>query len=130
LISWRTKKHSTISHSSSEAEYRALATTSCEIQWLSFLLEDLRVTSNGVASLFCDSQSARHITQNNSFHEQTKHIEIDYHVVREKLRQGLFHLLPIHTENQPVDLLTKSLSKEIFYKFLSKLGVLNIHPPA
>jgi len=115
---------------SSEAEYRALETTCCEVQWLSYLIEDLYLVTSNNASLFCDSQSARHIAHNNSFHERTKLIDIDCHVVREKLKQGLFQLLPISSENQPADLLTKALDKERFHKLLSKLDVCNIHPPA
>jgi len=64
LLSWRTKKQSAMLRSSSEAEYRALATTCCEVQWLNYLLEDLHVVTNNNASLFCDSQSARHIAHN------------------------------------------------------------------
>ena len=113
-ISWKTKKQSTIYRSSSKVEYRALATTCCEIQWLIYLLKDLCITPCNIASLFYDSESARHIARNNSFHERTKHIEIDCHVVREKLEQQLFHLLPIRSMEQPADIFTKALDHEVF----------------
>jgi len=67
LISWRTKKQSTISRSLSEAEYKALTFTCFEIQWLTFLLEDLCVQPCSITNLYCDSQSARHIVVNNIF---------------------------------------------------------------
>jgi len=130
LISWKTKKQNTVSRSSSEVEYRALATTCYEVQWITFLLEDLDITTNSTTNMFCDSQSARHIAQNHSFRERTKHLDIDCHVVRERLQQGLFNLLPISTEDQPVDLLTKPLDNDVFYRLLHKLGMLNIHSPA
>jgi len=83
-----------------------------------------------IASLLCNRQSARHIALNHNFHERAKHLDIDCHVVREKLQQGLFHLLPISTKNQSVDLLTKTLDKEKFHGFIFKLSVLCIHPQA
>jgi len=129
LISWKTKKQSTISRSFFEAEYRALATTCCEIQWLVYLLEDLCIKANNVASLFCDNQSTRHMAHNNGFHERTKHLDIDCHVVREKLQHGLFHLLPISSQEQPADIVIKSLNYAVFHKLVTKLGVLNIHSP-
>jgi len=95
LVSWKTKNQSTVSRSSSKAEYRALTTTVCELQWLTFLLHDLQISTTTPASLFCDNQATQHITMNLVFHERTKHIDIDCHVVREKLQVGLFHLLPI-----------------------------------
>nr|KYP61333.1 hypothetical protein KK1_015820 [Cajanus cajan] len=58
LISWRSKKQPTVSRSSSEAEYRALASTACEIQWLTYLLEDFRISFTRPALLYCDNQSA------------------------------------------------------------------------
>ena len=106
LISWKTKKQSTVSRSSSEAEYRALASTSCQLQWLTFLLRDLHVITPNSACLYCDSQAARHIALNSSFHECTKHIDIDCHVVHERLQQNLFHLLPIRSVEQPADVLS------------------------
>ncbi|XP_031108680.1 uncharacterized protein LOC116013171 [Ipomoea triloba] len=58
LISWKTKKQATVSRSSSEAEYRALASTTCEIQWLKYLLADLNSEIHSPVALFCDNNSA------------------------------------------------------------------------
>lgn len=57
------QKQSTISRSSSEAEYRALASFSCEIQWLHYLLIDLHFVVEHPATVFCDNKSAIYIVQ-------------------------------------------------------------------
>jgi len=107
LISWKTKKQSTVSRSSSEVEYRALAATTCELQWLTYLLHDLHIDDFLPSILCCDNQTARHITQNPRFHERTKHVDLDFHVVREKLKANLFHLLSIKTIEQLANMFTK-----------------------
>nr|KYP52665.1 Retrovirus-related Pol polyprotein from transposon TNT 1-94 [Cajanus cajan] len=127
LISWKSKKQAIVSRSSSEAEYRALASTTCEIQWLTFLLEDFRVPYEKPALLFCDNDSAIQIASNQVFHERTKHIEIDCHVVREKVNRGVLKLLPIHSSMQLADILTKALHPHVFRESYGKLGMCNIH---
>jgi len=77
LISWKSKKQQTISMNSSEAEYRALATTTCEIQWITYLLHDLGIQHLQPTFLYYDNQAAIQIANNQVFHECTKHIEID-----------------------------------------------------
>jgi len=125
LISWKTKKQSIVFRSSSETEYRALASTACELQWIKTLLQELQINTSDPANLFCDNQAARHIAQNPIFHERTKHIEIDCHVVRERLQNGLFHLLSIKGSEQPTDIFTKALEKNIFEATVSKLGMMD-----
>ncbi|XP_020223438.1 uncharacterized protein LOC109805679 [Cajanus cajan] len=127
LISWRSKKQYTVSRSSSEAEYRALASTTCELQWLTYLLQDIHVPFVQPAILYCDNQSAIQIASNQVFHERTKHIEIDCHIVREKVNNGLLKILPISSSMQLADIFTKALSPSIFQGFCSKLGMMNIH---
>jgi hypothetical protein len=129
LISWRTKKQLTVSRSSSEAEYRALASATCELQWLLYLLRDLHVQCTKLPVLFCDNQSALHIAANPVFHERTKHLDIDCHIVREKLHAGILKLLPVSSQDQLADFFTKPLLPQPFATLLSKLGLIDIYQP-
>lgn len=85
-----------MSRSSSEAEYKALASATCELQWLLYLLFDLGVQHKEAAYLYCDNNSTIHLVENSIFHKQTKHIEIDCRVVSEKILAGIVHLLPVN----------------------------------
>ncbi|XP_058763806.1 uncharacterized mitochondrial protein AtMg00810-like [Vicia villosa] len=84
-ICWKSKKQQTVSRSSTEVEYRALASLTFELQWLQYLFADLQVQFSKPASVFYDSKSAIHLAHNPTFHERNKHIELDCHVIREKL---------------------------------------------
>ncbi|XP_031281122.1 uncharacterized protein LOC116139592 [Pistacia vera] len=129
LLSWKSKCQVTVSRSSSEAEYRAMASTVCEIIWLTQLLHDLGFSLQLPISLGCDNQSGIHIASNPMFHERTKHVDIDCHIVHTKFKEGLVHPVHVPTQEQPTDLFTKAVPPSLHRHLLSKLGVLDIHHP-
>ena len=106
-----------------------MASVTCELTSLKYLLDNLRVKHQQSTKLFCDSEAARHITANPVYHERTKHIEIDCHVVRERIQSGAIVTAHIPSTCQLADLFTKPLGSSIFHSLLSKFGVLDIHDP-
>ncbi|WMV43562.1 hypothetical protein MTR67_036947 [Solanum verrucosum] len=96
-VSWKSKKQTTVSLSSAEAECRAVRKVVGELVWIERLLHELGEGPSQPISVFCDSQAAIHIAKNSVFHERTKHIEVDCHFVRDKLQEGLVTLHHIPT---------------------------------
>uniref|UniRef100_A0A803Q8Z2 Peroxidase n=1 Tax=Cannabis sativa TaxID=3483 RepID=A0A803Q8Z2_CANSA len=88
LLSWKSKKQQTTSRSSAEAEYRSMAHATCELTWLTSILQDFAVPIKTPFILYCDNTATIHIAENPVFHEWTKHVEIDCHTLREKINNG------------------------------------------
>jgi hypothetical protein len=130
LVSWKSKKQQTPSKSSSKSEYRALAHGTCEIKWLLKLFKDFHIKPNLPIPLYCDNQSVVYIGNNPVFHERTKHIELDYHIVRDAVEKGMVQLIAIRSDSQVADIFTKSLARGPFEDAKIKLGMKDVYIPA
>ncbi|KAI3744219.1 hypothetical protein L1987_57296 [Smallanthus sonchifolius] len=109
LISWRSKKQSTVSRSTAEAEYRAMCAATCELTWLVNLLRELHVNITLPIQLFCDNTAAISIAANPVFHDRTKHFEIDLFFLREKIANGFIKMVSAASKDQLADIFTKGL---------------------
>jgi len=125
---WHSKKHTVVVRSSTESEYRALVDATFELLWLRWLLSDMSVTHSFVTLLYCDNKSIIHISHNDVFHERTKHIEIDCHLVRYHVVNGTVLLTPISFTDQTVDIFTKTHPPKRFQDLLSKLNLTSTIP--
>ncbi|GKE24554.1 cysteine-rich receptor-like protein kinase 8 [Tanacetum coccineum] len=114
--------------SSTEAKYRALADVTCEVSWINCPFKDLGVITSSPTIVYCDNASAIALVSNPFQHARIKHIEIDYHFVRDKIRQGLILPTFIPTQHQLPDVLTKDLSKAPHYHCISKFGLCDPYP--
>ncbi|KAL0421082.1 UNVERIFIED_CONTAM: Retrovirus-related Pol polyprotein from transposon RE2 [Sesamum latifolium] len=99
LISWKTKKQATVSRSSAEAEYRSMGSTVCELLWIGYILADFGISLDSPIPFYCDNKAAIHITENPVFHERTKHLDIDCHLIRNQFKRASFSLntFPVST---------------------------------
>ena len=107
-ISWSSKKQSTVALLSTEAEYRGAAMAACEVAWLQKRLADLGQSVHDAVVIYCDNISSNMLANNPVYHARTKHIEVHYHFVREKVQIGEVDLVYVNIEKQVVDVLRKA----------------------
>ncbi|KAJ9558528.1 hypothetical protein OSB04_013142 [Centaurea solstitialis] len=93
-----------------------------ELIWLKSLLHKLGLDSKA-PTLWCDNLGATYLSANPVFHARTKHVEVDYHFVREQVTQGKLNVKFISTDDQIADVFTKPLSSQRFEFLRSKLQV-------
>ncbi|CAM8947373.1 unnamed protein product [Rhodiola kirilowii] len=122
LISWSSKKQGGVSRSSTEAEYRQMAYTTAALSWFRSLFCDLHLHL-ACLRLWCDNISAISLASNPVFHARTRHVEIDYHFVREKVVRGELLVGYVSTIDQFADIFTKGLSPVRFRFLATKLPV-------
>jgi histone deacetylase 1/2 len=87
VISWSARKQPTVSRSSPEAENKSMANATAEMIWVEQLLGELGVNLKAKPRLWCDNLGATYLAANPMFHARTKHIEIDFHFVREDCQE-------------------------------------------
>ncbi|KAB2602612.1 hypothetical protein D8674_003617 [Pyrus ussuriensis x Pyrus communis] len=114
-------KQHTVARSSTEAEYRSLAHTAAELTWICKIFRDVALPLTIIPTLWCDNVSAVSLASNPVFHARTKHVEIDYHYIRELVLAKLLQVHYLNTQSQLADIHTKSLSKARFHLLRSKL---------
>jgi hypothetical protein len=123
LISWSARKQATVARSSTEAEYKAMANATAEIIWLESLLAELGVRLRVAPSLWCDNLGATYLSANPVFHARAKHIEIDFHFVRERVVRKQLCVWLIPSRDQLADGFTKALPVHKFEEFKYNLNL-------
>jgi hypothetical protein len=123
LVSWSSKRQVTVSRSSAEAEYRAVAHAVAEAVWIRQLLVELQRPVEHATIVYCDNISAVYMASNPVQHRRTKHIEIDIHFVREKVALGEVRVLHVPTSAQFADIFTKGLHPTSFVDIRSSLNI-------
>ena len=127
-ICWTSKKQSTVALSSTEAEYMALTQATKESLWLQALMMDIGARGHleEVRNIYIDNQGAIALARNPEFHARTKHIDIQYHFVREHIESKRITLTHCPTSEMTADIFTKPLPQPAFTK--DNLGLGLIHP--
>ena len=115
LISWSARKQATVSRSSTEAEYKALANATA--------LTELGISHPKAAVLWCDNIGATYLSANPVFHARTKHIEVDYHFVRERVGAKLLDIRIISSADQVADGFTKPQTVNRLQEFRANLNL-------
>ncbi|KAK1642790.1 hypothetical protein QYE76_060595 [Lolium multiflorum] len=124
LIAWNARKQATVSRSSTESEYKAVANATAEVIWVQSLLKELGISQRRIPILWCDNIGATYLSSNPVFHARTKHIEVDFHFVRERVAKKQLQIKFISSKDQVADIFTKPLPLPAFEACRRNLNML------
>ena len=123
VISWNSKRQPTVATSSTEAEYMSLYSATQEAIWLRLLLKDLKYSDKASTTIYQDNQGCIALAKNPVYHSRTKHIDIKFHFLREKVLEEVITLEYKPTEEMVADGFTKALPRDKHAKFLASLNM-------
>ena len=106
-----------------KVEYRSVAATAAELNWVSSLLTKLGVVLPQSPVIYCDNIRATNLCSNPVFHYRMKHVAIDFHFIREQVQNGTLRVSHVSSDDQLADALTKPLPKSRFLSLKSKIGL-------
>ena len=119
-----------MSLSLAEAKYRAMAQGTCELLWLYSFMTELSFPMIAPYTLFCDNKSAIMLASDSVLHERTKHIEVDVHFIREKVRSRMITPSFVTSADQTADMFIKPVGPSLLKSPLIKLDLIDIFTPA
>jgi len=117
VVSWSSKKQPIVALSNTEAEYRDAVIVACEVVWLQKLFLNLGQSVDAHVVIFCDNINSILLVNNPVYHARTKHIEVHYHFIREKVLTKKFDLSHVSIEDKVADIFTKALGTYKLKKF-------------
>eukprot|EP00253_Pinus_taeda_P027446 PITA_27446 len=117
------RKLRSIALSSIEVEYMVANLAACKAIWTKKMLVGLFKQGMEPIVIHCDNHSCIKLSENQVFHDHSRHIEIKYHHIRDYVQKWIVKLSYIPTEEHTVDILTKALVRSCFVYFRDKLGV-------
>jgi hypothetical protein len=124
LVSWSSKKQTSVALTTAEAEYVAAGQCCVQLLWMRQTLQDFGYNLSKVP-LLCDNESAIYLADNPVEHSRTKHIDIRHHFLRDHQQMGDIDIYHISTKNHLADIFTKPLDEKRFCKLRSELNVLD-----
>jgi hypothetical protein len=123
LVSWSSKKQTSVALSTVEAEYVTVGQCCTQLLWMRQTLQDFGYNLSKVP-LLCDNESTIRLADNPVEHSRTKHIDIR-HFLRDYQQRGNIDVCHISTENQLADIFTKPLDEKRFCRLRCELNVLD-----
>nr|GFA45544.1 retrovirus-related Pol polyprotein from transposon TNT 1-94 [Tanacetum cinerariifolium] len=127
LISWSSKRQKSAAISSTEAEYITLSGCCAQILWMRSQLLDYGLGFNKIP-MYCDNKSAIALCCNNVQHSRSKHVDIRYHFIKERVKNRVIELYFVNTEYQLADIFTKALGRDKIEFLINKLGMRSFTP--
>jgi len=121
-VSWMSKRQSVVALSTTEAEYIAATHASKEAVWLQRLCSSMGLVQQAIRIDY-DSQSVIFLAKNPAYHSKTKHIDVQYHFVRDMVEAKRVLLVKVDTLKNVADALTKSVSTQKFSWCRETMGV-------
>ena len=126
-ISWNSKRQPTVALSTTEAEYMSLSSCVQEAMWLKQLQEVFwPLLKNEAMIIYSDNQSSIKLSGSDAYHPRTKHIDVRHHFVRDKIVQGIIHVLYIQTDVMVADALTKATPLTKLAYCASRMGLISV----
>jgi hypothetical protein len=123
MVFWCSRKHSSVALSTVEADYIALSVAVREAMWLRKLPTNVFDHEMDPTIIHCDKKRCVKLFENSVFHDKSKHIEINYHYIRDMVQRKAIHMQYLSTHEQIADIFTKPLAKTKFKYFCERLAL-------